>query len=259
MQFPRPALLMAVAVAYFVSAAASLAAFGESTPIWFSNAFVIVALLLQPVRTWPVYVATGWLADAAAIVLFGDATAVGITVADVLEIVVVAGLIQLTGGIRQPLFEGGQVARVLLVCVAGPVLSAALGGALLARFFGTEFPQAWRTWYSASALGLLIVVPFLLSWLDPTLRRNSIERVRWKDSAGLAVGAVAAILLMLLGEQPRWLFFSFPLVFALAWAYGLVGATLGVLTLGASAIAATAAGRGRCSTWSRPPPPWNAS
>jgi signal transduction histidine kinase/CheY-like chemotaxis protein/HPt (histidine-containing phosphotransfer) domain-containing protein len=235
--------LVLVVVAYFVTAASSLHVFGESTPIWYSNAFVVVALLRRPVREWPAYVAAAWVADALAIVLFGHGISVVVTVADMLEICLVAGIIQATGGVREPLF-GAQITRVIVACLLGPVASAAVGGGILSWVFSIPFAQAWHTWYSASALGLLIAAPLLLSWLDRELRAKAFERLSRRDAVILVGAALCAGFLLHLQKHEAALLFTFPLLFAMTWGFGLVGATLGILCITVSALWATLLGQG---------------
>ena len=243
-RLPRAAPLVAVTLAYFASASLALHAFGEVTPLWYSNAFVVVALLHQPLRTWPVYIAAAWLADAVALLLFGVGGSIVVTVADVLEILLAAGMLHWTGGIREPLFERKQVARVMLTCVLAPVASAFLGGALLSSVLEVDFEQAVRNWYSASALGLVIVLPFLLSWLDPMLRANAFDRVHPRDVVLLAIGALVLAWLPQRESHHEFLFLTFPILFAMTWAYGLGGASVGMVVVLLSAIQATLTGHG---------------
>lgn len=240
---PPVAPLLLVAVAYFATAASSLHVFGESTPIWYSNAFVVVALLRHPLRDWPAYIAAAWIADALAIALFGHGIALIVTLADVLEICLVAGIIQATGGVREPLF-GAQITRVIVACLLGPVASAAVGGGMLSAALSIPFAQAWHTWYSASALGLLIAAPLLLSWLDRELRAKAFERLSRRDAIVLAAAALCAGLLLHVEDHEAALFFTFPLLFAMTWGFGLVGATLGMLSVTVSALWATLLGQG---------------
>jgi two-component system, sensor histidine kinase len=235
--------LVLVAVAYFVTAASSLHVFRESTPIWYSNAFVVVALLRHPLREWPAYIAAAWAADALAIAFFGHGISVVVTMADVLEICLVAGLIQATGGVQEPLF-GAQITRVIVACLLGPVASAAVGGGILSLVLPIPFTQAWHTWYSASALGLLIAAPLLLSWLDRELRAKAFERLSRRDAVLLVGAALCAGLLLHVEHHEAVLFFTFPLLFAMTWGYGLVGATLGMLAITVSALWATVLGEG---------------
>jgi len=236
--------LLLVTVAYFATAASALHVFGEATPIWYSNAFVVVALLRHPVREWPAYIAAAWAADALAISLFGHGIAVTVTLADTLEICLVAGMIQATGGVQEPLFARAQIARVIAACLLGPVASAAVGGGILSSLFPVPFAQAWHTWYSASALGLLIAGPFLLSWLDGQLRAKAFEQVSRRDAVVLVGAALGAAFLVQIDNHEAALFLTFPLVFGMTWAFGLVGATIGMLAIVGSALWATLHGHG---------------
>ncbi|MDB5956831.1 ATP-binding protein [Ramlibacter sp.] len=231
-------------LAYFVAAAAVVYAFGESTPVWYSNAFVIVALLRQPVRTWPAYLLVAGIADAAAYALFGHRLAPVLALPDMLEVALVAGAIQLTGGVHAPIFEGGQIARVILACLLGPAVSGALGAWMVSSLLHVPFEEAWLTWYSAAALGLLIVGPFLFSWFDPLLRARAFERVSRHEAILLAGGAVLVALLLSVEHHQEILFFTFPVLFAMTWRLGLVGATVGVLVIALCSMYGTLEGRG---------------
>ncbi len=248
----RAAPLLILFLAYFAAAAAVIHVFGESTPIWYSNAFVLVALLRQPVRTWPAYLLVAALADVAAYALFGRGHAAMLTLPDMLEVVLVAGAIQLTGGVRAPIFQGLQIARVILACLLGPVVSGALGGWMIHSLLHAPFQRAWLTWYSASALGLLIVGPFLFSWLDPLLRARTVERVSHREVVLLAGGAATVVLLLSVERHQEILFFTFPVLFAMTWSFGLVGATVGMLAIALSSMYGTMQGSGALVTVAAP-------
>ncbi len=40
------------------------------------------------------------------------------------------------------------------------------------------FVESWMAWYSGTALGLVIITPFLLSWTDSDLRQSELTRDR---------------------------------------------------------------------------------
>ncbi|HSV84817.1 MAG TPA: ATP-binding protein [Ramlibacter sp.] len=238
------AVLAALALVYFASAAGSMQAFGQISPIWYSNAIAIFALLYQPARNWPALLAAAYLADAAAIALAGQGPPLLVAVADLLEIVLAAAALRAIGCPRRPIFEGAQIFRVLPVCVLAPVAGATVGSAVLAWFEDVALLETWHTWHSASALGLVIALPLLLSWADPKLRQRALRRLDRPGWLWLGAGVLVAAALVDATGHPSLLFLTFPVLFALTWTFGLLGATAGVLAVTIAGFWATLAGQG---------------
>ena len=82
-----------------------------------------------------------------------------------------------------------------LVCLVVPIFSSAGGAATLWWTEGAPFLAGWRTWYSASTLGLLIVAPFLQSWSDPQMRREAAQQLTPGKTMMLILFVIVAVFL----------------------------------------------------------------
>jgi diguanylate cyclase (GGDEF)-like protein len=125
---------------------------------------------------------------------------------------------------------------------AGAVAAALVGSAALA-FLGTgPFLETWRTWAIADILGMLIVVPLLLTWRDKRVRqRLTPTKLAECLVFTLLVAGVASLSFM--GAFPL-LFLVFPFLVVLTLRVGVQGATAGVSTVAVIAIVATWSGHG---------------
>ncbi len=231
-------------LAYFGAAAAAAQAFGTSTPVWFANAIALVAVLRHPRSTWPAFLALVYAADALAVGLFGQGPAALIALYDLAEILAAALLIQRFIGWDASIFNGPQAVRLALVCVTVPIFSSAAGAATLWWTEGAPFLASWRTWYSASTLGLLIVAPFLQSWSDPQLRAEAARKLTPGNMVLVILFGIVAVFLTEYQSHVPLLFLSFPAVLIMTWACGLLGATTGVLAVSVAALWDTMTGHG---------------
>jgi two-component system, sensor histidine kinase len=236
--FPPVSTLAAVGLSYFLTGALATRAFGTLSPIWYSNAIVLVALLRHPPRSWWAFLVAGGLADMAAIGWFGQGSPFLVAMCDMVEVALAAVLIARSGGLTAPLFAGRQMLRIMVVCALAPIATSALGALLLQGWHRDAFLAAWRTWYSATALGLVTVTPFLLSWADRDLRRDNLGRVTGRRMLVLGLGTLLAAAVAYQHWHPALLFLEFPLVFGLTWLFGLAGATAGMVAVMAGALAA---------------------
>lgn len=224
----RPAVVAAmVSLAYFAAAALAVKTFGTNAPIWVANAIALIALLRYEPRLWPVFLAPVAVADFLAIALFGEGPPIAIALCDSLEILLAATAIRLSGGLPPPLFGGWQLLRFGLICLVVPVASSAAGAGVLWWMEGEPFLAGWLTWYVASALGLLIVTPFLLSWTDPQLREQQVSVALFARILFLVALAV-----VLFGQDRAALLFAiFPILLLVSWSTGVLGASTNALAL----------------------------
>ena len=233
-----------VSVAYLAVAALAISAFGTNTPIWFANAIGLTALLRHRPAAWPILLAGVGLADCAAIVLFGDGSPLPLALCDLVEIALAATVVHLSGGIKPPLFGGGQLARIILACLTVPLVSSVLGAGFLALTHGAPFFAGWITRYLASSLGLVIVTPFLLSWTDPDLRHDELDRDALLKAlfVNSILGAVAFLIMR--QTNGELLFLIFPVLLLVTWGSGLLGSTAGAIALTVIGVWFTVQGEG---------------
>ena len=216
----------ALTLAYFVTGAVSMATFGVNTPIWFANALAVAWLLQLNGRAWPWLIALIYVADTVAIAKFGSGPAPVLALADVVEILITARLLGRFGGAEAVLMTAGGLARLTIICLTVPIISAAWGAGVLTFAGGDPFIPGFVIWYAASALGLLVVCPILLIWFTPALRGGaaSVEG-RLQVLLLVALGALAILVTGL--DEPALLFAIFPALLLVAWRGGLLGASLG--------------------------------
>lgn len=236
--------LFGVTVLFFIAAAIAIKIFGTNTPVWYANAIAVVALLRQPVRTWPLFLLFILIADIIAIAMFGGDSPRLIAACDVLEIGLAAAFIHFSGGVHAPVFVGWQMFRVVAAAILVPMLSAMMAGAILQMTQGVPFADGWHSWYSASALGMLIAIPLLLSWLDPALRVQMRQRLTKRKVALLVVGALIAAWAAQHDGHKALLFVSYPAVFAMTAMSGLAGATAGLTAVLVASVWVTLHGHG---------------
>jgi two-component system, sensor histidine kinase len=236
-------LVVVLPLAYVAAASLSLYTFGANTPIWVSNAFAVTALLRNKRSTWPVLLFLSAVADFA-----GNAVAdgwspvvLGIGACDTFEILLVATLAG-PEGVASPADSIWSLARLALVCLIVPMMSAAGGVSLLHLVSGAPFLDYWKTWYLADACGLLTITPLLLSWTDqarqPDRSRNAIGQTIILSLLVAAVGYVD------FNDAVPGLFLTFPFLLLAAFNGRLLGATTAAAALAAVAIGSTWEGHG---------------
>ncbi|HEX7889880.1 MAG TPA: ATP-binding protein [Ramlibacter sp.] len=240
---PPIAHLVSVILTCFATAALALNAFGPVAPVWYGNAILLVALLLHPPKTWPAFLLPFWAASTLAYSLWGNTPSPGLlALADALEATVAATLVLLTGGLRLPIFQGLQVVRLGAACLLTPAFTAAFAASVLQAQRNVSFASTWSSWYSASVLGMVVMGPFLLAWADPDNRRRAFQGLT--PIRTLFLLGAAALMVYFVADDEALIFLSFPLVFALTWSFGLLGATVGVIAASAAILWVTTEGHG---------------
>ena len=105
---------------------------------------------------------------------------------------------------------------------AGPIGSTFISAGAFAAFYGIPWHTVWRNWYSGHALGLIIVVPFLVNVMS-----NEWRRVRIKGNlseAGAVLAVFVAITICVLYFRPV-IFLLAPAILLATVQFGIVGAT----------------------------------
>ena len=226
-----PPLWLAVVLplVVFTTASLSLTMFGAITPIWISNAFTVTALLRNKRSTWPVLLLLAEAADYASNIVAGTPiTGFGYIACDTVEILLIVVLLRATGG-GAPVDGMRPLARLALVCLAVPSLSAAAGAGLTALVYGGPFLPAWKTWYLSAASGQVTVTPLLLSWTEPTLRK-----ARFGHQAAqtlLLAGLVAIVGWIVFTSDVLGVYVVFPFLLFAAFSGRLLGATTATAAL----------------------------
>jgi PAS domain S-box-containing protein len=142
----------------------------------------------------------------------------------------------------------GVLVLVAAVLVGGMVSSSiGVGGLVAGGFLPHELaPAVWFTWWLGDVAGMLILTPFILTWVPLIGAR----RLGIRPGAAVALAALAAIAVASFGGQPG-LTFAKPLAYALIpfvlWieiAFGSAAGSLGVVLVSATAVIGTIGGHG---------------
>ncbi|MFI9503484.1 MASE1 domain-containing protein [Nocardia sp. NPDC052566] len=197
-----PALwIVAVAAAYFGAAQIGLRLAlvgGQVTPLWPPTGISLACLLLLGLRIWPGIALGALLTNLAlgpsvpAVLLI----AVGNTAAPVC-----AYLLLRQTGFRERFdrFRDG-LALVFLGALAGMLISATIGSAVLAFVAGRGFWTTWWVWWAGDAMGVLIFAPLLLVARTARMPKE-ISLFRAAEAVALVVGTFLAVALPAFGRQ----------------------------------------------------------
>jgi PAS domain S-box-containing protein len=246
-----PPLWLAVAlpIAYFTAAVVTVSLLTHNTPIWISNSFVLTALLRNRRSTWPALLCLFVLADYAQIVVTAEGmwvVGLGIVICDTTEILLVATLSGFTetASLEESVWP---IARLALVSLLVPMVSATGGAALLNLALGVPFGDGWENWYLATASGLVIVTPLLLCWTDRRLRTSDWRRVI--PETLLLAGLVAIVGYLDFHDAVPGLFLVFPFLLLTTFQGRLLGATTAAAAVATVAIWSTFTGHGPIATF----------
>ena len=179
----RLLLPLATGLGYYLGAVLGVAASSMSDGIaifWLPNGILLAALLLVPRRDWPHYLLAAVTAEIAAdLPTFTLAQALGFAAVNLFECLLATWLLQ---RVARPfaLDRLRHVARFGLVLVLASGLAALLGASIYSLSVPTTIPfwTFWRIWWLGDGLGVLLLTPLLLGWLQgppQTAERHRLE------------------------------------------------------------------------------------
>jgi PAS domain S-box-containing protein len=243
---PHPRNTVALAVwtvfAVFVTAFIGITLTRESgriASIWLANAMVLLVLLRTSPSSWAGWLLCGLAGNLAANLLTGDASVMATVLAlcNTLEIALAAGLFrrlepsvppELTR--LKPLFTFIGVAGV-----AAPAAAGALAALILHQSQGLPFWGVLRTWFSADALGILIVVPLLAGAAGQEFS-GFFRSPKRMEALALLVLVPALTLVVIGSDRISWIFLLSPLFLWAAFRFGFVGAAFAIFLATASGV-----------------------
>jgi two-component sensor histidine kinase/integral membrane sensor domain MASE1 len=215
-------LIALVAAAYFIAArmGQALALSTKHAPaLWPPTGIALAALLTLGQRVWPGV----FLAAFSVNVLAGKPlwVACAIALGNTCNGVIGAGVLR-RAGFHNALARTWDVVSLLAVAIGSSVVSASVGTASLAlggMLPWSQYPSLWWLWWTGDSLGVLILAPVLLTWVD-------CPRLHWKGArlAEFSLYLAATVLIGLIvfippaGASPSFYpraYVTFPL---LAWA-----------------------------------------
>ncbi|WP_159715757.1 ATP-binding protein [Geminicoccus flavidas] len=244
---PAPGVALATPLAYFAAGLLSLTlteTLDDIAAVWFATPILYAALLRHQPRIWISLAILGGVADFACGYVNGTDWRVGVGNAAIGagEALLGAWLIRRFGGPGWSINTARGAVIFALVAILLPVASAAVAAAQLFFRGLAPFGMVWSTWYTSEVLGLLLVVPFVLSWTEPGLWRERMRRS--VIEAALLSCLMAALAALIFAENLLPTYFTFPLLLFATFRTGLRGSSLMVIVLGLLAIQFTMAGYG---------------
>ena len=175
-----------IRLAYFFPAQS-----GAITALWPGSGVVLAALLLIPRALWRPLLAACFVSSVVSNLSFGAQpllVALGFGATAVLESLGCALLIERARS-TSPLFERVREVTALVVAAAGVNALTAVAGAVVATLgHGAAFATVWRTWYVSNGLGILVVTPTIVGWVE--WARGASSSSGWPKSEAAAFFAV---------------------------------------------------------------------
>ncbi|KKL58381.1 hypothetical protein LCGC14_2225940 [marine sediment metagenome] len=242
-----------IALSYFLCARLSLF-FVQSkgvTVFWPPSGLLLAFLLMSERRFWKYIIPTVLLTYLVTNVIIGNSLTVnlGHVIANCTEAFISAWVLQ---GIMGTPITLKRFKEVLGIAVIAVLLATAAGALIGAGFFAVTtdlavFPRAWRIWWLAHTLGVLIVTPTLLAWKDIYSTLIKMSFTRYAEMVLLFICLVIASILIFKpsGEYVHpLLYLVFPF---LVWAvvrFGMWGAFSGSMIIVSIAIWHTIHGHG---------------
>jgi signal transduction histidine kinase len=233
-----------VALAYWVAARLSLnlaLVHGQVTPIWPPTGIALVAFLVLGRQAWPAVA----LAAFAVNLPIGPSPlgAAVIAAGNTLAPLVAAELLKRVDFHVELDRLQDALAIIVIGALGAMTISATIGSSVLAisgAIPRSAFWPTWAVWWTGDAMGVLLVAPFLLSFLV----RRSVPAIDWQQGlelGGLLAGT-AAVSYVLFQNQLDLEYLVLPIIMLAAWRFRLRGAAPAALI--ASGIAIWSAIRG---------------
>ncbi len=230
---PSPGILIAAALGVLVSAGSInlLARLGgHITGIWISNAVLLCFLLKQPSRDWPKILLAGLAGNATADFLLHDNpfAIACMVVANAIEVLLVAipmRRLRLDRSINRP---RSLLSFYALAVVPAPLLSALFSSLIFRFVYGADFVNSVLNWYAADALGLIIIVPPVM-----TVRWQAFKAMFEPDQFGGTILAIASVIAVIgvnyIYRDAPIAFLFFPAIALLTFQRGFAGGAVGLV------------------------------
>ena len=231
---PSSIQLLAIAVAVFASAVLCLALIwnGERIAgIWLGNAFILAPMLRHRRSAWPMLLAAGLVGNFCADIVMGDtlSNALVTPLINACEVLMVAFPMRYLRLDRD--FTRTQSLIPFYLLAAGP--APFIAGIAAATYFNTVanghfWPSVW-IWFSGDALGLIMLVPPLLTVKREALRAM-FSRGQRLESLILISLLIGIVVLNFVQDYPT-AFLFFPCVLLLTFKRGFAGGSIGLLII----------------------------
>ena len=202
---------LVVAVAYFLAARLSLALLAkpDGVAVFWPAAGVASGILIGvgSAARWPVVV--GVMTATLVANLLGDRnlwSSIFFAVANAIEAVAVAGLIERFYGSPFELNQLRRVVGLFVATIAGTAVSGVVGtlGFVLFHSSTAPIPTIWLHWFASDALGTITIAPLAIG-LASLLRNPPSRRELVEGAAALAVAAGLCASMIFMPNKP-WTF-----------------------------------------------------
>jgi len=229
---PSKAALALVALLVYASAVLCLALAwnGERIAgIWLGNAFILAPLLTHARRHWPSILAAGFIGNFIADLTIGDpiSSAIVTPLINLFEVLIVAYPMRYFRFDRD--FTRTQSLIPFYILAAGP--APLIAGLLASAYFETigtgHFWVSVWTWFGGDALGLIMLVPPLLT-VKPTALRTMFSKEERLESVAL-IGLLLSVAVLNYVQDYPTAFLFFPCVLLLTFKRGFAGGSIGLL------------------------------
>jgi diguanylate cyclase (GGDEF)-like protein/PAS domain S-box-containing protein len=216
---PRWQRVVLSAVVFFLLAIGGIALSrypGNAAMLWLATAFGVCVTLHQPRRDERAVLAGILIAGFAANSVYGDRTwvAVLLAIANVAEIVFATRLVRAMGaglGHTGPVRLARFALMIGAACTLSPAIGATLGSLAVSIAYGSSMARVWWTWWSADAVGMLMMLPLAVS-LNAERLHQSFRAAQLPRVIGLLLFCVLVGGLALQRSEDPFAALSLPLV-----------------------------------------------
>jgi len=215
--------------------------------VWPPNGVLLAVLLIRPQREWVWYLAAIFPAELIAdYPTFTLAQALAFAAINSSEALLAAYLLRGRHGPAFTLSHLREAMRFGLFAVIAASMSAAVLGAWMYQSIkvgDTSYWAYWQIWWFGDALGLLLVTPLIIGWMDrkslamPPWNRWRIIEATALTGATLAIGFIVFGGLIERSQVPVSAILTLPLPIWAAVRFGLRGAASITLLLAVFAVA----------------------
>jgi PAS domain S-box-containing protein len=190
----------------------------SASPVWAPAGMAVACFLLFGFSLWPAIVVGAFLVNVttAGTVLTSGSIAIGNTLEGLLGAFLVQ---QFAHGLRAFESPGDVFKFSILAGMLSPTVSATIGVTTL-TWSGlaslAQYPSIWLTWWLGDAVGILILAPALILWVQH-------PRIEWKTGEGIELVLLMLVLFLSCGiifgvDAPKHYPVGFLLVPVLIWA-----------------------------------------
>lgn len=238
------AIFAVVTFTAWVSLLMDAGANGEAA-VWWSNAILLAALLLNKRPRWPVLFVVGYLANVTAHMIVRQSVAIslGLSACDLLEVAIAVYPFAYTTRDAIRFSRPRELARLCFVgALVAPAISA-VAASIVYSLHGPLPPRFGLHWFLSNALGTIAITPVILSLFDGEIAAL-LQRKRLFETIGLLSLMILCTDAVFRHAGYPLLFVLFPPLLLIVVRLGMGGGMLGVSVIAIFSVVSTAHGRG---------------